>query len=74
MPLKSKNFQREVTDRTIGNESFGQASSNVGDALHTAVGLLKREGLEFSSYDAVAICQMIMDENYRLTANHEEFN
>lgn len=73
MPLKSKNFQRETAGR-LGNESFGQASSNVGDALSTAVALLKQQGLEFSSYDAVAICQMIMDENYRLEAKDEEFN
>lgn len=73
MPLKSKNFQRETATR-LGNESFGQASSNVADALSTAVAMLKQQGLEFSSYDAVAICQMIMDENYRLEAKDEEFN
>lgn len=73
MPLKSKNFQQETANR-LGNESFGKAASNVADSLQTAVALLKREGLEFSSYDAVAICQMIMDENYRLEAKDEEFN
>ena len=74
MPLKSKKFQMDVADRTIGNESFGQASSNVSDALRTAVKLLQQEVRDFSSYDAVSICQMIMDENYRLEAKHEEFN
>lgn len=71
--LKSKNFQRDVA-KIMQNESFGKASSNVNDALHSAVAMLAKEGLEFSSYDAVAICQMIMDENYRLEMKDEELN
>ncbi len=74
MALKSKNFHLDVAERKIMHESFGQASSNVSDALNTAVQMLEKARLEFSSYDAVALCQMIMDENYRLQMKHEELN
>ena len=73
MPLKSTNFHLD-TARRMQNESYGKATSNVADALANAVSMLKRQGLEFSSYDAVAICQMIMDENYRLEQKDEELN
>jgi hypothetical protein len=75
MVFKPKPAVGDLGIGRLGNDSFGRATANVADAMRYAVAILRQEvGAEFASYDAVAVCQMIMDENYRLETTGEELN
>jgi hypothetical protein len=74
MTVDAKIYPFDATRNIRGNtpENFGQAAVNVCDTLHEAVLILKQELKEYTSSDAVALCEMILMENERLQAVGKE--